>query len=75
MNFDKPTLTIATPAKSQIHSKFALSLLSSTSILSKYFNVMIDILPGKSNIIHARSIMLSKWYDNSRDNDLSFLLI
>lgn len=74
MNFDKPNLTIATPAKSQIHSKFALSLLSSTSILSKHFNVMIDILPGKSNIIHARSIMLSKWYDNSRDNDL-FLFI
>ena len=74
MNFQKPSLTIATPAKSQIHSKFALSLLSATSQLSKHFNVMIDILPGKSNIIHARSIMLSKWYDNSRDEDL-FLFI
>ena len=50
MNFQKPSLTIATPAKSQIHSKFALSLLSATSQLSKHFNVMIDILPGKSII-------------------------
>ena len=70
----RPVLTIATPAKAQVHSKYALSLLSSTNNLSKHYDVIVDILPGKSNIIHARSIMLTRWFDKSSINDL-FLFI
>ena len=70
----RPVLTIATPAKTQVHSKYTLSLLSATNQLSQKFDVRVDILPGKSNIIHARSIMLTKWFDNSKNTDL-FLFI
>ena len=36
--------------------------------------VTIQTLQGKSNITHARSIMLTEWYDKSKDGDL-FLFI
>ena len=70
----KINLTIAVPAKHSVDTKFVQCLLSSISSLNNVFNVKLDFLPGKSNIIHARSIMLSQWYSNADDNDL-FLFI
>ena len=70
----RPLLTIATPAKTEVHTKYTLSLLSAMGSLHNYFDVTIEILPGKSNIIHARSIMLTNWFDKA-DNDDLFLFI
>lgn len=70
----KTNLTIAVPAKHSVDTVFVQSLLQAISLVSKVFNVKLDFLPGKSNIIHARSIMLSRWYSNSNDDDL-FLFI
>ena len=69
-----PVLTIATPAKTEVHTKYTLSLFSAIGSLNNYFDVTIEILPGKSNIIHARSIMLTKWFDQAGNDDL-FLFI
>jgi hypothetical protein len=63
-------ITIATPAKLYVNSRYAISLISSVTELAKNFNFRINILPGKSNIIHARSIMLTQWYDSSAGDDL-----
>ena len=70
----KINLTIAVPAKHSVDTKFVQCLLKAINVISKVFNVKLDFLPGKSNIIHARSIMLSNWYSNSNDDDL-FLFI
>lgn len=68
-----PKLTIAIPTKLQINANCILSLLSSISQI-KHFQNEIRILPGKSNIDQARSILLTQWYDNATDDDL-FLFI
>jgi len=70
----RPVLTIATPAKTEVHTKYTLSLFSAIGSLNNYFDVTIEILPGKSNIIHARSIMLTNWFDQAGNDDL-FLFI
>ena len=65
-------LTIAFPAKFQINARFAMNLLESMESLrskSRYI-VKVKYLLGKSNLSHARSIMLTEWYDNSKKNDL-----
>src|SRR5210317_1497299 len=71
------TLHIATPAKSHVNGKFIKSinkvLFSDISNQIK-MNVSFDLFLGKSNIIHSRSMVLTKWYDNSKDGDL-FLFI
>jgi glycosyltransferase involved in cell wall biosynthesis len=75
MDPNKKTLTIAIPAKHHVDTKFVMSLMNATSHLNQFFNVLIDFLPGKSNIIHARSIMLSKWYQHSKSDSDMFLFI
>lgn len=69
-------LTIATPAKIQTHTQYVRSLLETLSSFPNECNYSINVrlLPGKSNINHARSILLTEWYDNARENDL-FLFI
>ena len=72
---NKQNLTIAIPAKTHVNTRFTMALMHSVGQLNKYFNVLVDFLPGKSNIVHARSIMLTKWFNHSKsDNDL-FLFI
>jgi hypothetical protein len=69
-----PTLSIAIPSKTSVHCKTVLCMLDSCLGGNNAFNINIRILEGKSNIHHARSILLTQWYDSAKDNDL-FLFI
>jgi glycosyltransferase involved in cell wall biosynthesis len=71
------TLCIVTPCKSSVNGKFMTSInqiLTSGLSHELGMNVLFDLSLGKSNIVHARSILLSKWFDKSKDGDL-FLFI
>ena len=67
------TLTIALPTKSSIQATTVMSLLSALTQIGEY-KIQLVILPGKSNIDQARSILITNWYDNSDDTDL-FLFV
>ena len=67
------SLTIAIPTKQSIHARCILSLMQSMTNV-KGMQVKIRILPGKSNITHARSILLTEWFDGANEDDL-FLFI
>ena len=68
-------LTIAIPTKAYFKGHTVISMLilndhiRNTNVDMKY-----DILIGKSNIDQARSMLISKWYDNSKDDDLFMFL-
>ena len=62
-------LTLAIPTKISINATTVLSLLGSLQAIKTYI-VKLEILPGKSNIDQSRSIMLTKWYDSSGDDDI-----
>lgn len=55
-----------------MNTKCVLSLLHSINIPG--CRTEIRLLPGKSNIHHSRSILLTEWYDKADDDDL-FLFI
>lgn len=62
-------LHIVTPTKTSVHGNFircVQEVLVSSAVPA---TVTFEIFMGKSNIVHARSIMLSKWYDSSVDGD------
>ena len=69
-------LTIATPSKTQVNSNFMKSILTVANELPRVYGIKLDYqnLPGKSNIDQARSMLASRWYRNSNDDDL-FLFI
>lgn len=66
------TLTIAFPAKSQINAQFAMNLLEALDGLKAKtgFTIRIKYLLGKSNLSHARSILVTEWYDQASAQDL-----
>lgn len=66
------TLTLGFPAKFQIHARFATSLLEAMDGLKAKsgYKIKIKYLLGKSNLSHARSIMVTEWYDRSQPDDL-----
>lgn len=66
-----PVLRVAIPTKLQIHASTITSLLS---VSIPGYQIDFRTLIGKSNIDQARSMMITDWYDNSRDDDL-FLFI
>jgi len=71
------TLFIVTPSKSSVNGNFMTSInliLNSGLSHELGMNVMFELALGKSNIVHARSILLSRWFDKSKDGDL-FLFI
>jgi glycosyltransferase involved in cell wall biosynthesis len=71
------TLTIFTPSKSTINTTFTECILRIlTSNIVDLIKMKVDFYPshGMSNIVHARSIALTNWYDISKDGDL-FLFI
>lgn len=71
------TLHIVTPAKAHVHGKFVQCINQTLcSDLSRQLNtkVSFELFLGKSNIVQARSIALTRWYDNSEDGDM-FLFI
>lgn len=65
-------LTVAIPTKLYINAVTILSLFQSFP-LSGYI-VEIKILPGKSNIDQARSILVTNWYDTASEEDLFLFL-
>jgi hypothetical protein len=71
------TLHIVTPAKSNVNGNFMNcmnTVLHSDITTHIKMNLSFQLFLGKSNIIHARSIVLTNWYDNSKDGDM-FLFI
>ena len=63
-------LTIGVPAKYQVNARFTQNLIDSVEGLrSSGLIVKVKFLIGKSNLAHARSIMLTDWYDNSTGQD------
>ena len=66
------TLTLGFPAKFQIHARFATSLLEAMDGLKAKsgYKIKIKYLLGKSNLSHARSIMVTEWYDQAQQGDL-----
>jgi len=66
------TLTLGFPAKFQLNALFAMSLLDSMDKLrtESGYTVKTKYLLGKSNLSHARSIMVTEWYDNAKTDDL-----
>jgi hypothetical protein len=66
------TLTIGFPAKFQIHARFATSLLEAMDGLKAKsgYKIKVKYLLGKSNLSHARSIMVTEWYDQAKQGDL-----
>jgi hypothetical protein len=61
-------LTIAYSAKHQINARFAECLMTALNHLDE-FSPTINTLVGKSNIAHARSMLVTEWYDNAKTGD------
>ncbi len=70
------TITLAIPCKAHIQARFNMCLLQALNqIYSKTgYKPLVRILIGKSNIVHARSILLTEWYENSDNEDLFLFL-
>ena len=71
------TLHIATPTKSHVNARYVKSIngVLFSDICDKIkMNVTFDLYVGKSNIVHSRSLVLTQWYDNSKDGDLFLFL-
>jgi len=65
------SLTIGVPAKFQVNARFTQNLIESIDGLRRNgLVVKLKFLIGKSNLAHARSIMLTEWYDQSNAADL-----
>lgn len=68
-------LTIAIPTKLEFKAHTVVCMLALVEhIKNVNVDMRYDILPGKSNIDQARSMLISKWYDNSKDGDLFMFL-
>jgi len=71
------TLTIAFPAKFQIHARFAMTLLEVVDALRTCQNewtIKTKYLLGKSNLSHARSVLVTEWYETAEDEDGFFFI-
>jgi hypothetical protein len=71
------TLHIVTPTKSHVNTRFVESL--NNVLFSDIFNhikmnVTFEYHIGSSNIVRARSLVLTRWYDKSKDGDLFLFL-
>jgi glycosyltransferase involved in cell wall biosynthesis len=64
-------LHIVTPAKSNVHGSFVKCI---QRVLQSMHDVTFELCTGKSNIVHARSITMTRWYDKAGPDDL-FLFI
>jgi len=66
------SLTIGFPAKIHIHARFAMCLIEAIDGLKQKsgYHICINYLLGKSNLSHARSVMVTEWYDSAKRGDL-----
>lgn len=69
-------LTIAIPCKASVQARFNMCLFHAVNQIHTLtgYKPVIRFLIGKSNIVHARSILLTEWYDKANEEDL-FLFI
>jgi len=67
-------LTIAIPTKCSINAVTFLSIQKIIKGVLDNYEIVFEILPGKSNIDQARSMLITKWYDDSVDDDLFMFL-
>lgn len=77
MSEAKPTLTIAFPAKFQIHARFAMTLIQVVEELRQIqseWTIKTHYILGKSNLSHARSVLVTEWYEQAADNDGFFFI-
>lgn len=65
------SLHIVIPAKSSVNGKCIKCI---QDVLTKRPNTTLELFLGKSNIVHARSCALTKWYDQAKEDDM-FLFI
>jgi hypothetical protein len=73
----QPTLTIAFPAKFQIHARFAMTLIEVVERLREIqsdWKIRTHYILGKSNLSHARSVLVTEWYEGAADNDGFFFI-
>lgn len=70
------TITLAIPCKSHVQARFNMCLLQSLNQIhvKTGYKPLVRFLIGKSNIVHARSILLTEWYENSNPDDLFLFL-
>lgn len=70
------TITLAIPCKAALQARFSLCLLQTLNQIQPRtgYKPLVRILIGKSNIVHARSILLTEWYEASTDDDLFLFL-
>ncbi len=70
------TITLAIPCKAHLQARFTMCLLQVLNqIYSKTgYKPLVRILYGKSNIVHARSILLTEWYEHSNNDDVFLFL-
>jgi len=66
-------LTIAYVAKYQVNARFAECLMVAISELADLAPVIKSVI-GKSNIAHARSILMTEWYDSAKPADIFFFI-
>ncbi len=72
-----PTLTIAFPAKFQIHARFAMTLIEVVEELKKvqsHWTIRTHYILGKSNLSHARSVLVTEWYEQAAEEDGFFFI-
>jgi len=71
------TLTLAFPAKFQIHARFAMTLLEVVDTLrtcQSEWTIKTKYLLGKSNLSHARSVLVTEWYETAAEEDGFFFI-
>lgn len=69
-------LTLAIPCKGTLQARFTLCLFHAVNQIQSItgFKPVLRFLVGKSNIVHARSILLTEWYDKAGEED-AFLFL
>jgi len=70
------TLTLGYIAKTQVNALFMESLYTAIPLLKEHleYQVSVKSLLGKSNLPHARSILVTEWYDTAKPGDLFFFI-
>jgi hypothetical protein len=71
------TLTIAFPAKFQIHARFAMTLMEVVEKLRECqteWIIKTKYILGKSNLSHARSVLVTEWYETAGEEDGFFFI-
>lgn len=77
LEISMPILTIAFPAKFQIHARFAMTLMNVVERLREIqsdWKVKTHYILGKSNLSHARSVLVTEWYDQAANEDGFFFI-